>query len=199
MIVLMVLLTVGWSNGMPKKKMEPSQQQRQQQGQAQGQQQDQGQSQISNAAAAASASSQQDQANQQNISSNYEAQAPDIVLIPNNNTENCLRIWGLSFSTTSGGAGIGIPWRSKKCDFEAAADDAFAQGQIKMGWYWKCKNKNLYKGIGSPEDCLSTMLKLYIKEDPQPPIITPPVQQCCTTNCDHDDKHERIFEKCQEK
>lgn len=190
-IVLMVLLTVGWSNGMPKQK-KPEQQQRQQQGQIQGQAQSSSSVSTSNAAAAASA--QQDQANQQNITSNYEAQAPDVILIPNNNTENCLRIWGLSFSTTSGGAGLGIPWRSKKCDFEAAADDAFAQGQIKMGWYWKCKNKNLYKQIGTPEACLKEMLTLYVKEEPP---IQPPVQ--CCNDCDHDDKHERIFEKCQEK
>lgn len=79
------------------------------------------------------------------FNSNYESQAPDILMVPNNNTEKCLRIFGLSFSTEGGGGGIGFPWRSAPCDFEQAADDAFAGGERDLGWFWKCQSKNLYK------------------------------------------------------
>lgn len=79
-----------------------------------------------------------------NVSISSETKvAGDITLIPNNNTERCLRVIGLSFGNTEGGGGIGWPYRSKKCDFEGAADDAFAQGNMDLGWFYKCQNKNI--------------------------------------------------------
>lgn len=102
---------------------------------------------IENAAAGGSAINE---GNAQSVefNSNYQAQAPDVVLIPNNNTERCLRVWGLSFSNQSGGGGLGLPMRSKECDLEAAADDAFAQGNLDLGWMMKCKMKSMKKAFG---------------------------------------------------
>lgn len=77
-----------------------------------------------------------------------ESQAPDVVIVPNNNTEGCLRVFGLFVSTQDGAGGIGYPWRSKECDLEAAADDAFAQGNAVLGWTFKCKQKSLKKAFG---------------------------------------------------
>jgi len=117
--------------------------------QSQGQEMSQSQGQetsvsVENAAAGGQAINE---GNQQEIefNSNYEAQAPDVIMIPNNNTEKCLRIFGLAFSSQDGGGGIGFPWRSAACDFEQAADDAFAAGERDLGWFWKCQSKNLYK------------------------------------------------------
>ncbi len=74
-----------------------------------------------------------------------ESSNTNVVLVPNNNTEHCLRVWGISFGNGNGGGGIGVPYRSKKCDYEQAADDAFAAGERSLGWWWKCQNPSLHK------------------------------------------------------
>ena len=74
-----------------------------------------------------------------------ENNSSNIVLVPNNNTENCLRVFGFGWGKDGTSGGFGIPWRSKACDYEQAADDAFAAGERELGWYWKCHNKTLYK------------------------------------------------------
>lgn len=79
--------------------------------------------------------------------SRIENNSSNVVLVPNNNTESCLRVWGLGWGNASGSGGIGIPVRSKKCDYEQAADDAFAAGERDLGWFWKCENANLYKSF----------------------------------------------------
>jgi hypothetical protein len=143
--------------------------QEQGQEQYQGQDQAQGQEQTVSIENAAAGGQAVNEGNEQKVefNSNYEGQAPDIVMIPNNNTEKCLRIFGLSFSTTDGGGGIGFPWRSAPCDFEQAADDAFSGGERDLGWFWKCQNKNLYKQFRSKgesnesamTDCQDRMMK----------------------------------------
>lgn len=132
---------------------EMNQEQDQHQGQEQDQDQHQGQEQgqhqsnandvsIENAAAGGSAVNE---GNEQNIeiSSNYEGGPADLVLVPNNNTERCLRVFGFSFGNKDGSGMLGVPWRSDACDYEAAADDAFAAGERELGWFWKCQNKSL--------------------------------------------------------
>jgi len=79
--------------------------------------------------------------------SSIENNSSNIVLVPNNNTENCLRVIGLAFGKNGESAAFGWPYRSKKCDFEGAADDAFAAGERELGWFWKCENPNLYKSF----------------------------------------------------
>ena len=79
------------------------------------------------------------------MSTHYEAQAPDVVLVPNNNTERCLRVFGLGWSSQDGGGGLGIPYRSAPCDYEQAGDDAAAEGNHSLAWYWRCHKKSLYK------------------------------------------------------
>ena len=79
--------------------------------------------------------------------SRVENNSSNVVLVPNNNTESCLRVWGLGWGNASGSGGIGVPVRSKKCDYEAAADDAFAAGERELGWFWKCENPNLYRSF----------------------------------------------------
>lgn len=119
----------------------------QNQTQDQYQKQYQGQETMVNVENASAGGQAINEGNEQKIefNSNYKSQAPDIFMVPNNNTEKCLRIFGLSFSTEGGGGGIGFPWRSAPCDFEQAADDAFAGGERDLGWFWKCQSKNLYK------------------------------------------------------
>jgi hypothetical protein len=185
------------------------------QDQSQYQDQSQGQSQdvtvdVSSAATASLANAS-DQANSQTTT--FTA-APSIVLVPNNNTENCLRVIGLSFANTSGGGGLGIPYRSAKCDFEQAGDDAFAQGNMRLGWFWKCHNSNLYKQFSRKgakrgqkiEACSQAMWQMIEPKEPTPTQKTEievdfsglPLNQCCT-GCDHPEVHDRIFEKCQQK
>jgi hypothetical protein len=74
-----------------------------------------------------------------------ENNSSNIVLVPNNNTENCLRVIGISFGNNGSAGALGWPYRSAKCDYEQAADDAFAAGEREIGWFWKCQNRNLYK------------------------------------------------------
>ncbi len=98
--------------------------------------------------------------------SNVENNSSNVVLVPNNNTERCLRVFGIAFGRGGESGALGIPWRSKKCDYEQAADDAFSAGERELGWFWKCENPNLYKSFkGKDEsnesaraDCLSKML-----------------------------------------
>ena len=72
-----------------------------------------------------------------------ENNSSNVVLVPNNNTESCVRVFGLAFGKNGESAAIGWPWRSRACDFEQAADDAFAAGERDLGWFWKCQNKNV--------------------------------------------------------
>lgn len=119
--------------------------------QAQEQKQYQGQEQAVTIESAVAGGQAINEGNDQSVQFNSvsEARAPDILLVPNNNTEKCLRVFGFSFSTQDGGGGIGFPWRSAACDFEQAADDAFAAGERDLGWFWKCQSKNLYKPFRS--------------------------------------------------
>lgn len=82
---------------------------------------------------------------------NSTNESSNVVLVPNNNTENCLRIWGISFGTSSASGGIGYPHRSAACDYEQAADDAAAVGDQNLAWYWRCHKRNIrkpFKGKG---------------------------------------------------
>lgn len=74
-----------------------------------------------------------------------ENNSSNVVLVPNNNTESCVRVFGLAFGKNGESGAIGFPWRSKACDYEQAADDAFAAGERELGWFWKCQNKSLAK------------------------------------------------------
>ena len=146
--------------------------------------------------------------NAQNTSFNTEASAPDIILVPNNNTANCQKVYGISFSTQDGGAGIGIPYRDKSCDFEQAADDAASTGQHAIAWFWRCHKKNLYKQFNGRakhkeqqiRECHKQMLSMFVME--KPPVLhrveeTLPVVVNCEAR--HPETHERIFKACQEK
>ena len=87
-----------------------------------------------------------------------ENNSSTVVLVPNNNTESCVRVFGLAFGKNGESGAIGIPWRSKKCDFEQAADDAFAGGERDLGWFWKCQNKNLYKQFQSKDESVESAI-----------------------------------------
>lgn len=89
---------------------------------------------------------------------NSENNSSNVVLVPNNNTESCMRVYGLSFGNKSGAGGIGWPYRSRDCDLEAAADDAFAQGNMDLGWLMKCKQKNMQKAFDGEQNCLAAAL-----------------------------------------
>jgi hypothetical protein len=135
------------------------------QGQEQGQ--DQNQEQTQSQHQSASASNDGVKVGGDSVENNTS----QIVLVPNNNTENCLRVFGFGFGKDGSSGGFGVPWRSKACDFEQAADDAFAAGERELGWYWKCHNKSLYrtfKGKGESSDlaieqCHSRMIGDRIK------------------------------------
>ena len=89
--------------------------------------------------------------NNLSFTNTQQRSAPTIVNIPNNNTESCLRVWGLSFSNVNGGGGLGIPTRSAACDYDNAADDAEAQGFLELAWYYRCHKKSLQKRFGAPK------------------------------------------------
>jgi hypothetical protein len=67
------------------------------------------------------------------------------VLVPNNNTAGCMRVYGFSFGNGDGAGALGVPFRDKACDYELAADDAAASGEHDIAWFWRCHKKHLYK------------------------------------------------------
>jgi hypothetical protein len=90
--------------------------------------------------------------------SNVENNSSNVVLVPNNNTESCLRVFGFGWGKDGSSGGFGVPWRSKACDFEQAADDAFAGGERDLGWFWKCQNKNLYKQFKGKDESVESAI-----------------------------------------
>ena len=217
-LILTLLSTVTFATDRPKPPM-PVPTQTQDQGQAQGQQQgqDQGQQQsqansITNDIDASSVATLSSASDQTSSQSTTFTSAPNIVLVPNNNTENCLRVFGLSFANTSGGGGLGIPYRSRKCDLEQSADDAFAQGNLELGWFFKCQNSNTYKTFGRAkarknqmiDACVAYAWKMLRPSQPvnKETLIRVDVDGLIESKgdkCEHDETHTRIFEKCQEK
>ena len=172
-VSVVMLLAIAWV-ALPAYASEnynKSETQSQKQGQYQEQEQamEQGQEQAAFATAGATSASDSSSLNEGNnteINSRTENNSSNTVLVPNNNTENCLRVFGIAWGKGGESGALGIPWRSKKCDFEQAADDAFAQGEREIGWFWKCENPNLYKSFkgkgesneSASADCLDRML-----------------------------------------
>lgn len=96
------------------------------------------------------------------------------VLVPNNNTAGCLRVYGLSFGNGEGAGAFGVPFRDKACDFEQAADDAAATGAHEIAWYWRCHKPNLYKQFkergNSREEAISSCHQKMVGLLPQPKV-----------------------------
>jgi hypothetical protein len=126
-----------------KDNVDVDQSQRQSQSQDQQQQQQQEQVAMGGQATGGNANASNDGVSVGGDTSNVENNSSNVVLVPNNNTESCVRVWGIAFGRDSDSAALGIPWRSRACDYEQAADDAFAAGERELGWFWKCQNKSL--------------------------------------------------------
>ena len=177
-VLLLIVPGLAFATGTKKDepvKLEQNQGQAQQQSQEQATQVD-----VANDIATASTSiseaaggSAVNEGNSLSVESNYESGPADLVLVPNNNTESCLRVFGFAFGNKDASGMFGIPWRSAKCDYEQAADDAFAAGERDLGWFWKCQNKNLYKRFQSKgeeaksaiDDCHVRMLATTSKDE----------------------------------
>lgn len=127
--------------------MQQDQRQGQEQEQHQGQQQGQHQSNANelNIETAAAGGAANNEGNELSVNTNYEGGPADLVLVPNNNTEPCLRVFGFSFGNKDGSGMFGVPWRSKQCDYKGFASDADAQGNQELGWFWRCHMKSAYK------------------------------------------------------
>ena len=122
------------------------------------QKQSQDQNQVATSSSeSSSVSGANNEGNSLNVESNYQAGPAEVVLIPNNNTANCQRVYGFGGGNTSGNVVLGVPFRDKTCDLEAAADDAFAQGNLKLGWVFKCKQKNIKRAMGGEQECLAAV------------------------------------------
>ena len=91
---------------------------------------------------------------------NTSNESHNTVMVPNNNTEGCLRVFGLGFPTSQGSVVMGIPWRSQTCDLKDASKDAFAQGNLMLGWMLKCKMKAMRKAFGSEQKCLDNVIEI---------------------------------------
>lgn len=103
------------------------------------------------------------QATNDGVSTNVstENNSTNVVLVPNNNTANCMRVWGISFGTHEGAAGLGLPTRDASCDFEQAADDAAALGNHRIAWFWRCHKKNLYKQFKNGGNDKEAIIKCF--------------------------------------
>lgn len=106
---------------------------------------------------------------------NSESTNTNVVLVPNNNTANCMRVFGLSFGNGDGAGGLGYPHRDRACDFEQAADDAAAIGNHKIAWWWRCHKKNLLKTFKTRDmtdeqaqlACWNSMVQMLEAPEPQ--------------------------------
>lgn len=106
------------------------------QGQLQGQQQRQGQSNsTSNNTAITN--------NEVNPDEITVRQLGALVLQPNNNTSSCIKVWGIASGNKDAQGILGIPQRDRECDLDKAANDAFNQGQLMLGWSFKCNMKTI--------------------------------------------------------
>ncbi len=126
-----------------------------------------------------------------NTSFSSESNNTNVVLVPNNNTSGCMRVWGISFGGREGAAALGIPTRDEACDLELAADDAAAIGQHDIAWFWRCHKKNLYKQFDGDksaaiQNCHSKMMgieadapvgKVILGQDEYDNLILAQVQQ----------------------
>jgi hypothetical protein len=90
---------------------------------------------------------------------NIENNSSNIVLVPNNNTEKCLRVFGFAFGADGDSAAFGVPWRSKQCDYKGFASDADAQGNLELGWYWRCHMKTAYKTFKDKNESTETAIQ----------------------------------------
>jgi hypothetical protein len=110
-----------------------------------------------------------------NDNSSHESNNTNVVLVPNNNTAGCMRVWGVSFGNHEGAAALGMPFRDGACDYEAAADDAAAIGQHEIAWYWRCHKKNLYKtfdGTNKVAACFEKMRDMLSIQGSDEPVPT---------------------------
>lgn len=129
--------------------------------------------------------------------------SPVLTLVPQGHTAGCQRTYGLQFGDSNSGAGIGWPFRDKDCDYDNEAADAFASGQMEIGWYWNCHKKSSYKpfkgkGISieqARDSCFRKMVSMLVTIPPHQPA--PPVEvNVETCYSEHPETHERIFKKC---
>ena len=161
MAFVMIFLFMEEAGATYKKDPDPvkvEQYQTQNQGQSQDQTATADQSQTATAEQTQAASSSSSNDGVQVGGDSVENNSSTVVLVPNNNTESCVRVFGLAFGKNGESGALGIPWRSAKCDFEQAADDAFAAGERDLGWFWKCHNKNLYKQFKSKDESVESAI-----------------------------------------
>ena len=145
-LTLILLLLASLANATGGSRDNNEQEQHQDQTQHQGQSQEQESNAEAQAEAHASGSAEQMQSaagGTANVEMRSENTSINTVLVPNNNTEACLRVFGFSFGNGDGAGAFGIPWRSKPCDYEQAADDAAATGDHSLAWFWRCHKKNI--------------------------------------------------------
>lgn len=112
-------------------------------------------------AAAAEASNE---GNSLSVESNYESGPADLILVPNNNTEPCLRVFGLAFGNKEGSGMFGVPWRSKQCDYKGYAADADAQGNLELGWFWRCHMKSAYNVFRDKDESVDTAINQCVTQ-----------------------------------
>jgi len=157
--------------------------------------QDQSQSQIQGQDQAASAYV----TDSSSLSFSTENTTTNTVLVPNNNTESCLRVFGLAFGNSDTSTVLGIPWRSGPCDLEASADDAFAQGNLVLGWMFKCKMKANKKAFGSEADCIAqttNVVDLLAEVDRLRSNIDTLLQERDIDRTECEESKDRILEGC---
>ena len=90
--------------------------------------------------------------------SSVENNSSNVVLVPNNNTEKCLRVWGIAWGRDGTSGALGVPWRSKQCDYNGFASSADAQGNLELGWYWRCHMKSAYKTFKDKNESTETAI-----------------------------------------
>ncbi|MGI9250796.1 MAG: hypothetical protein ACR2PR_06325 [Pseudohongiellaceae bacterium] len=70
-------------------------------------------------------------------------QLGNVYLNPSNNTSRCIKAWGIATGNKDIQGVLGVPTRDRECDLNVAAEQAFKQGNMLLGWQFKCNMKSV--------------------------------------------------------
>lgn len=97
------------------------------------------------------------------VTSRIPKQIPGTVLYMNNNTESCVRVFGLSFANDQASSMLGVPLpRSKPCDLWKAVNEAQENGHTALSYAFMCQIKNIKKTMLLTPDGERTCLEMTV-------------------------------------
>lgn len=94
------------------------------------------------------------------LTSKTARQAPDVTVIPGNNTAPFLKCFGWGGSNDTGGTAIGWCWLQRDEFARQRSVQLFREGHYEASARAYCSKKLLYKDYGGKEECLQARLQM---------------------------------------